>query len=366
MTTYTWLVVLLVAAAFLFHGNQRNSKKFIVVAFLLLFVVMGLRDVNAFGADASGTSGSYPVIFRNIGLTELSELYNKGGENYNIGFSYLVKLLYELTNGNYQLFVTIISLFAVFSYVRFIKRYSSSPIQSVLCFLGLLYYTLLFDALKQTVAMSILLFAFDAIIEKKPIKFIVLALVAAVFHFPALVFLPAYWIAHIKIGRNYIILLAVLLVVTYLYRDQFLNLMLDAYGGDNVEATMEGIRFLRNKAIIMVVMVVFATLVRPPTPEDNVYDALLMFAGIAIVLQTFCGYNNIFERLADYYFHTAIVFIPLIFEKDAEEGYSIAMIRNKQIKEIAPLLICAFAIWRFLSFVNNSGVYNPFRFIWQQ
>lgn len=365
MTAYTWLVILLLIAAFLFRGNQRGSKKFIVIAFLLLFAVMGLRDVNAFGSDASGTHGSYPIFYQRIGGTEWGALYSEGGENYNIAFSYLTKLIFVMTDGNYQMYITVLSLFFVISYTRFIKKYSSSPIQSVLCFLGLLYYTFLFDALKQAVAVSILLYAFDAIVDRKPIRFVIFTILATLFHFPALIFLPAYWIARMKVGRSYILLLAVLLLITYMYRDQLLNLMLNAYGSEDIEATMEGIRFLRNKVVIMIAIAVFAALVRPPDTEDTVYNALLMFAGVAIVLQTFCGYNNIFERLADYYFHMSIVLIPLIFEKGGKTEARTIALRNERIMDVIPLVICIVAVWRFLSTVNNSPIYTPYRFFWQ-
>ena len=366
MTVYIWLVVLLLAAAIMFRGNQKQSKGFIIVAFLLLFCVMGLRDANAFGADASGSHGSYPINYQLAGASEWTSLFSSGGKNYNIGFKYLMKLIYELSNGSYQFFITIISLFVVFSYVRFIKKYSSAPIQSVLYFLGLLYYSILFDILKQAIAMAILLFAFDAIIEKRRFKFIILVVLASLFHFPALVFLPAYWIVQIKVGRNYLILLAMLLLVTYIFRDQLLNLMLDAYGEGDVEATMAGIRFLRNKVVIMIAIVVFAIFIRPPTAEDTVYNALLMFAGISIILQTFCGYNNIFERLADYYFHTSIVFIPLIFEKNRVSEAGEINIGKEKLKSVVMLITCIFAIWRFLAYMNDSGLFLPYRFLWQR
>lgn len=360
------MIVLLVTAAVLFHGNRKQSKMFIFVAFILLFAVMGLRNVDAFGSDAWGLHGSYVLFYHDAGTAEWSELLASWGKNYNMGFTCLMKAIYDLTNGDYQFFITTLSLFVVFSYMRFIKKYSPSPIQSVLCFLGLFYYTFLFDALKQASAMAVLLYAFDAIIEKKPIKFIILVAIASYLHFPALIFLPAYWIGRMKIGRNYLLLLALILIVTFVFRDRLLKLMLDAYGSEDAEVTMEGIRFLRNKALIMIVIVVFAIVIRPPAPEDNIYNALLMFAGISIVFQTFCGYNNIFERLADYYFHTAIVFIPLIFEK--KTGSEVSAVPNlyEQLKNAAMLLICVFSIWRFLSYVNNSGVYLPYYFIWQQ
>lgn len=366
MTVYTWLVVLLVAAALLFHGNRKQCKMFIFIAFLLLFAVMGLRNVNAFGSDAWGMNGSYPIIFKNTGASEWGELIRNGKNSYNIGFRLLMKAIHELTDGSYQWFVSLLSMFFVFSYMRFIRKYSSSPIQSILVFFGLLIYTLLFDILKQAMAMAILLFAFDAIIEKKLIKFLLLVALAALFHFPAIAFLPAYWIGRMKVGRGYLIILAILLAITFVFRDQLLNLMLDAYGEEDASATMEGIRFLRNKVIIMIVIVVFAVIIRPPAPEDTVYNALLMFAGISIIFQTFCGYNNIFERLADYYFHTAIVFIPLIFEKNARTGDYSSLVVNERIKSVAVLLICVFSIWRFLSYVNHSDLFMPYRFVWQQ
>ena len=365
MTVYTWLVVLLLVAAVLFHSNQKKNVKYIVVAFLLLFAVMGLRDVNAIGNDSSGSSGSYPILYRNVGNTEWGEITGIGEENYNIGFRYLMKLVYELTGGDYQFFVTLISLFTLFAYLRFIRKYSSSPLLSVLCFLGLLYYTLLFDVLKQAIAMAILLFAFDAIMEKKPIRFIFFVALATLFHFPALVFLPAYWVGRMKVGRNYIILLAVLLLVTYYFRDQLLNLMLDAYGGDEIDVTMEGIRFLRNKVVIMIAIVVFSAIIRPPAPEDTLYNALLIFAGISIIFQTFCGYNNIFERLADYYFHTSIVFIPLIFERDGKSRMRSIVGIDQRIVNSVPVIIGVVSVWRFLSYVNNSPIFMPYKFFWQ-
>lgn len=366
MTVYTWLIILLVAAAFLFNGNKRRCTMFIVVSFILLFAVMGLRDVYAFGSDASGSNGSYPVIFRNIGKTEWRKISGSGEGDYNIGFGYLTKVLFELTNGNYQAYISVISLFVITSYTRFISKYSPAPIQSVLCFLGLLYYSMLFDVLKQALAMSVLLFSFDAIVEKKPIKFLILIIIAALLHFPSIVFLPAYWIGRMQIGRKYLTILAAILLITFVFRNQLLNLMLRAYSSGESVASMEGIRFLRNKVLLMIAIVALAVWIRPPRAEDTVYNATLIFAGVAIIFQTFCGYNNIFERLADYYFHTSIVLVPLIFEKNKEYGSLANTAENDQLLNYAAVFICAIAIWRFLSYMNNAWTFSPYRFLWQK
>jgi hypothetical protein len=141
--------------------------------------------------------------------------------------------------------------------------------------------------------------------------------------------------------------------------------MLETYGGEEIEASMEGIRFLRNKAIVMIIIVVAAVILRPPSEGDSVYNACLVFAGIAIVFQTFCGYNNIFERLADYYFHTSIVFVPLVFEKGEFKTHVVSRSDELTAKTLGPWIVCIFSVWRFLSTVDNSVIFNGYRFLWQ-
>lgn len=362
MTAYIWLVVLLLLTALLMGGNVKGNKKYIFVAFILMFCIIGLRDVYTIGCDSAS---SYLHAFERMANTSWGEVSGRGDEDYNLGFAYLMKLGYIVTNGNYQLFIALISAFMMIAHARFVGKYSPDPLQSVLYFLGLLHFTFLFDALKQAIAMSILLFAFDAILEKKPGKFIILTLLAAWFHFPALVFLPAYWIGRMKVDRSFLILLAILLGLTFVFRDAMLKLMLGAYGGDDLDTTMEGVKFLRNKAIIMLIIIVAALVLRPIDVGDTVYTTLLKFAGIAVVFQTFCGYNNIFERLADYYFQYSIVLIPLVFEKCDLKKHYLEPGVERLAKTVAPAVFCAFAIWRFLGYVDGNTLLSPFRFFFQ-
>lgn len=362
MSVYEWLVALILMAALILKGNKRGSKQFVVVAFVFLFCVMGLRDVGRIGVDSVG---SYPHSFRRAGEAGWGALTGKGEAQYNLGFSFVLKLGHLITGGDYQFFIALLSVFILTAYAHFILKYSPSPIQSILYFLGLLYFTLLFDALKQATAMAIILFAFDAVMEKKPGKFVCLVALAGSMHFPALIFLPGYWVGRMKIGRGYITMLAVLLLITFLFRDWMLQLMLKAYGSEETEATMEGVQFFRTKALLMVGIVAAAVALRPPTAEDKVYNALLVYSGIAIVFQTFCGYNNIFERLADYYFHTAIVLIPLVFERLKLKRHNLTVKTELTVKTFAPYVFSAYAIWRFLGVVGDSWFYSPFQFFWQ-
>ena len=363
MNTYELLVVLVFATALLMQGYRQGNRKFVIVACLLLFAVYGLRDCYSIGNDSSS---SYLHQFQRMPDYTWSEIVSVDF-NDNIGFGLYFKVASELTNGDYQICISLIAAFVTFSFGWLIYRYSPNPLASILYHLGLLFYLFHFNALKQSIAMAILMFAFGQIVNRRAIRFVVLVLIATQFHFPAIIFLPTYWIAKLKPGRSFLIMLAVMLVLTYLFRNQLLNLMLSMYKeeGRSDTVSMEGIRFLRNKALIMIVIVAAAILFRKPRAEDRVYSILLEFMGLAIVFQTFCGYNNIFERLADYFFQFSVIFIPMVFDKNADREPLFGWRFMSVVDTIAPYLFCGFGVYRFLTTVVRDPTIFPYRFFFQ-
>ena len=374
MSVYHLLVVCILLSALLMHGERKNNITFILVAFTLLFCVYGLRDAYSVGNDSSS---SYLHQFQSMKDTDWSDLggafdwirdleEQTGREDKNAGFEYLMKFIYEWTDGDYQVFVSVLSFFVILAHAHLVRRYSPNPLQSILYFLGLLYFLFHFNALKQSAAMLFILYSFDAIIDRKPIKFLFLVIIASIFHYPALVFLPAYWIGNMRLGRGYLLVLGALMLLVYLFRDNLMDWMSDAYYGEEAGHVIESnSRFLMNKVIVMIVIIVAALIVRPPDPSDSVYNTLLSLIGIASVLQTFTGYGNIFERLADYYFQFSIIFIPMVFEDVKTKRRHLSGRELTLVRRLGPYLFCAFAIWRFLdTAVHNTTVF-PYHFYFQ-
>lgn len=371
MTVFHWLVILIVGLSLLMHGERRKNLKFILIACVLMYCVFGLRDAYTVGID---TTGPYISKYEWVCKRDLDnmptlkdwfvtedELEDANGHSHNIGLDWAMRIYYNLTGGSYQGFIEFHAALFMIAFTHFIYRHSTSPIQSILLHFGLLFYTFHFSALKQSFAMAILLFSLDAIIERKPLRFIIIVLFASMFHVPALVFLPAYWIANMSVGRSYLIVLTLAFAVTYLLRDQLVEWMTDVYstGLDGGPQT----RFLANKVIVMIFILLLAVVIRPPSPDDRVYSSFLMLTGIAAVIQTFAGYNNTFERLADYYFQTSVVFIPMIFENVKTRRQYLSDDLLGKVRQFAPYLVCAFAIWRFWDVVKtpSSGM-TPYHF----
>lgn len=373
MSVYYVLIALVLIFAFLMHGERKGNYKYIYLAVLLMFCVYGLRDAYTVGNDSAS---SYVLHFEEMENTDWSDLpsfddWLTGGEDkdeYNVGHDrnvanqWLMKLMYDWTDGDYQAYVTVLSAFVMLVFAHFIRRYSPSPVQSILYYFGLMFFTFNISAIKQSIAMAFVLLAFDAVVDRKLIRFLILVSIGSMFHFPALVFLPAYWIANMRLGRTYLIFLGVLFLVTYFARDQLVEWMTDTYDTTIKESNM---RFLANKVLVMLGIIAAALIIRPPSDDDKLYCALLMLVGVAAVIQTFASYNNTFERLADFYFQFAVVFIPMVFEDVKTKRRHLSPRELSLVRNVGPYLFCAFAIWRFLDYVSGQEFLNRYQFYFQ-
>ena len=374
MSVYYWLVALILLFGLLLHGEQRGNTKFILVAALLMFCVLGLRDAYTVGNDSAS---SYRLQFESLKDKDWSDLggpfdwvqdleKQSGRDDKNVGLEYMMKLVYDSTDGDYQFFITMISFFVILANAHLIRKYSPDPLQSILYCFGLLYFSFYFSALKQSVAMIFVIYSFDAITDRKLLKFLILLALASVFHYPALVFLPAYWIGNMRLGRSYLILLALILLIVYIYRNNIVEWMSDAYYGEDSDHTVaSNSHFLMNKVIVMLIIIGAALVVRPPDPSDRVYCSLLALIGVATVLQTFAGYGNIFERLADYYFQFSFVFLPMVFETVKTKRQYLQPRMLQLIRNVGPYLFCAFAIWRFIHNTSGDSNLNHYQFYFQ-
>jgi len=359
---------------------REDKKKFLTAAFIVLFVVMAFRHARMVGYDSTS---SYFAEFIDIQKHEISWP--------NPGLPLIMKAI-SFLNGGYQWVIIVSATWVCFAYYRLLLTYSENGFISVMWFMGMLFYTFLFSALKQAWAMAFLCFAFDAIIKKKPMRFVFLIVLATLFHFPALVFLPAYWIAKLKISRSFPILMLSILVIVFIFRTQILNLMMSTYSRGEGDYSSD-VTFLGTKSVFMLLMLAYGFYQYFGQKDNtrlnhNLFSALLYYMGIAAVIQTFCFFSNNFERLADYYYHFSILYVPLLIQRKVfltsfidkttqpqlnnalNSKVSFSRIKNYSIDDIDMntvflVVIAAFCIWRYASYMVSNVYLSPFYFFWQ-
>lgn len=360
MDYYKLLVALIIVTAFLMRGYRQGNKGYVVIACLMLFAIYGLRDTYVIGGDSAS---SYLHQFQRMpnyswqSILSLSE---------NVGYRVLNKLVYQMTNGDYQFMITLIAVFITICFGITIYKYSPNPLASILYHFGLLFYIFHFSALKQSIAMGFVMLAITPLLERKPFRFILLVMAGALFHLPATVFLLAYPISKLRPGRSLLLVLMAALIATFIFRRPLMDLMASLYKNEGgAQTTAQGGTFLRTKTLIMIGIVVSAVVFRKPKAEDRAYTILLELMGLAIIFQTFCGYGNIYERLADYFFQFSVIFIPMVFDKHADREPLIDWRMMDVIDTAAPFLFCGFAIYRFIDTVTHNQYLYPYHFFFE-
>lgn len=364
LNAYTLMMVIVVAMSFLMGGNEKGNRKFIYFAFIAMFSLMAFRDVNVIGSDSTS---SYLHAFQAADDVSIDDVSIEG---FNVGFNLLLRIANVVFFGNYQLFIITLSAFFVGSFSHMVRKYSPSPITSICAYWGLIFYMLMFDALKQAVAMSILIYALDAIVERKPRKFYVLVILATLFHTPSIVFGAAYIISRLRIrGSQYPAYIVLSFLVVYLYRSAIIKAMMGAYRYNELADTYAAmdVRFIGGSVIVYTLILIICYILRnPDNDKDLLYTTLFKFMIVAAILQTFCYYNNIFKRLADYYAYFSVILIPLAFEERTESyGTDIMFSPYNRLRHIGTIMFCSYGIYYFANYVNiNAGRLLPFKFCW--
>ncbi len=358
MNIYMIMAALVLLLALFIRGDIPQNKRFIILSCVIMFAVYGFRDTYSVGID---NTSSYYHLFLKMKNTTWEQLWDDTDLNNNIVWKYIMKLAYVLLEGDYQLFITLISVFVMFVFGRFIYRYSSNPVQSFVYYWGLWFFTFNFSALKQSIAMALLFLAFDAIMERRVFRYLTIVLFAMLIHFPAAIFAPAYWIVKLNPRRGFLLLLGGAMVAIYMWRDQILNYAVQFYYDDYAFEGED--RFLTGKVIVMLALVLTAFVLRPPKKSNRVYAATMQFVAIATLIQLFSVYNNVFERLADYYFQFSVVFVPFIFDRRIQDKRNL---EKTMIMTFGPYVLGALCLYRFYDIVTRTTSHLlPYRFFFQ-
>lgn len=131
----------------------------------------------------------------------------------NPAFQVYSSLLHDLT-GNYHVFFMIAAFFVQYSFIRTIRRYADSFVIGIGLYICLGTYVFSMAAMKQTIAMAILMLAIPNLLDRSYVKYYFLVFVAFLFHTYAIAFaiLPLFNVKPWKL-RTIVLLVAVYIVM---------------------------------------------------------------------------------------------------------------------------------------------------------
>lgn len=300
------LVVFLYPFFFRFHKNDLRWQKqsyfyeFVVAAVLILIV--GLRK-KTIGIDTP----NYVSIYRHYTLISFERFKIQLKLLEEPGYKLLNYFLGHATGGNYTILFLVCAVVSVAPVAVLIHKYSDSPELSWCFYLFFGLYIFCLSTMRQAFAMGITVLAFLCIPKKKPIKFVLLVLLAMMFHKTAAIFLPMYWLRYFKINWRNILLFLVLGILIYVFKGPILAFLNEH--STNYYGAMDtgGI----NQFLFILLMLASVIPMKKQFEESNPINALVFFmvastAAIFMMLKV----NPTLFRLYFYYYLYVIIYIP--------------------------------------------------------
>ncbi len=364
MSVYVLIVLATLILGKLMPQQGEKRKYYILVMAVLHAFILGFRYQYLTG-DLLKYQWNYAH------LTDkgwFSEEVLAGGRNF--GFTWLMKLMALIFQNQFQPFLIVLAIFGSVVVAVLVYRYSPAPWMSYLVWNCLGFYIFGFSAIKQALAMNFVMLAFIGIAERKlPLYLIMMALAGAI-HMPALIFLPAYWLAGREVSVWTVLLYVAIAVLMSVFKDRVVSFIMSFYYEEDTVEMFSG--EIGSRFVMICLFALFGILFKGF--RGRTFTALFHIMAVAAILQMLSGFNHIFTRLTDYYLQLSILYLPLIFfERETYPRLSgqppIFPFNDRSLLAMA-LVLCTFLLWFYSKYIIGVTIeeevdnYLNFRFMW--
>jgi hypothetical protein len=231
------------------------------------------------------------------------------------GFYILTKVIGEFHYSTVFYFA-VTSAIICFSLFFFIKRYASNKRYAVYFYYTIGLFAFSLAGLRQALAMSICLFAYEAARRRKIIPFLLLVGVAYLQHKSALFFLPAFFVGWVPWKAKYHLVILSVFGIVGLFFHEFYALVTEWMGYDYViENTRNGGIFLLILLIIGFLGIVYRKKLLE-VDKNNLFFLNMHF--VVVMLWIFRMFTRTAERPTFYYLYASIILLDRILSLKLE------------------------------------------------
>ncbi|MEA5012881.1 MAG: EpsG family protein [Angelakisella sp.] len=313
MTVYYILLAFVLLAGwyvFEYKKSKQGAVAFMIITAVALVAVATLR--YSIGFDYF----SYETIYNDIvklpfGQAVSTDIYKSfplyAALNWVIGAA----------GGNYTILLLLCNILMTGCVFWVIWRYSKLPWMSVFVYITLQFFAHTMNLFRQSIAMAIILLAYGALRERKPIPYFILILLAATIHISALVMLPVYFIINLEPNWKQYAVLGGGTLLFYIFSDTLFTLVTSTIF-TQYASYKDSIYWKGSSAYYLVVPAIYFGIVllfRKKLMEmDSRNKILINSAFYTFLLYFLMTRHFIFERLSIYVFPFAVLLIPEIID----------------------------------------------------
>ncbi len=319
MVIYGLVLIFLAALALIQINREEDNTGYVVgkgnnialfISCFAIFLLMALK------APLSGDYSRYAINFLDSANKSIQFYLDRQLE---VGFYVLTKLIGELHYSTVFYFA-VTSAFICLSLFFFIKRYAGNKKYAVYFYYTIGLFAFSMAGLRQVLAMSVCLFAYEAARKRKIIPFLLLVGAAYFLHKSALFFLPAFFIGRIPWKAKYHLVILSVYGIIGLFFQRIYGWITDWMNYDYViESTRNGGIFLLILLVIGFLGIVYREKLMA-ADKDNLFFLNMHFA--VILLWIFRMFTRTAERPTFYYLYASIILLDRILslKLEGEEG----------------------------------------------
>lgn len=317
MLIYLLSVFFIIFIGLIFNYKNRKQKKiYLIISFFILITIACIRDNNV-GVDTEQYVRNYKVI-SSLDFSELSSL------RYELGFSYLCKILSNFSE-NPQILIIVTSIFINISVLRFIYKNSDNVLLSTILYVIMNFYFSYMNIMRQAIAVSIILWAYEYLKKRRYIPFIILVILATMFHFSAILAIIFIVLKELKFNKKFIYIMLILSLLSFCFGRQFFIFLckLSPRLNDYLAGEFSGSNYFGAliEAIIYIIIFFVGIFIIKKEDEEifmdksNKENLLIGIVGLTCILLVLVMKVSIFNRFSPYFSIFTIIWIPNILSK---------------------------------------------------
>ena len=301
-----------------YHSSNKSiGLLFAVLTFALLIFFVGCRS-------EFNDTYYYRDVFQNYITGDLSQIKTIWQEDSKSKYFLIIQCLFKrFISKEYTVWFFALAVFQMGAVIKLYYNYSIDYFMSSYLFIASSSFVWMMGGTRQFLAVSIVLYGIDFLVERKTAKFLILVLIASLFHISAIVWIPIYFVCTSKPWSWKIIAFIAGMVIILFSLDTFtdvLDEMLEETDYSGITSTFDasnGVNAIR--VLVTCVPWALALMCRKQINKEN-NDFLNICVNLSVVstavyiLGMFTS-GIIVGRIPMYFMLTNYILIPWVLNK---------------------------------------------------
>lgn len=325
--------------------RKKHYIHFLLLSGIIVFLFFSFRSQYVGNED---TRNYYNMMKKAVSSSNWNDYYDENGNE--IGFQLFVFGLSRIFHDPQWLLV-FSSAICIISVSYYIYHNSDDIVMSMVMYISLDLMCFQMQIMRQSIAMSICLFAFEYAKKKKPIRFFLLVLLASQIHRTSMVFAVVYFIRWLKYDIKSMVLIALGSSITLLYSGRIISYANEFFETNYTNIVSSG-GFV---AVAIYVLIILTAFIFNKKLKNNCNEVMIMYItimGFVIYILRYFG-TLIAERISFYFVFGQLALLPNTLKQLPERERIL-------VKYFVYALMISLYIYR----LKGIGML-PYEFFWQ-